>query len=141
MKCQQVVSQSSHGMSLILQPFVASPTSQLILQPFRRFTNVTARSTTVPLLHLRHRHFTYVIDTSPTSQLILQLFRRFIYVTSHSTTLPVLHLRHSSFFNPSAALPTSIVILQPFTYVTGTSRTSVCEPRMYRGMKKQCVVD
>ena len=45
---------------LILQPFVASSTSQLILQPFRRFTYVTARSTTLPLLHLRHRHFTYV---------------------------------------------------------------------------------
>ena len=34
--------------------------SQLILQTFCRFTYVTARSTTVPLLHLRHMHFTYV---------------------------------------------------------------------------------
>ena len=39
--------------------YIASPTSQLILQPFRRFTYVTAHSTTLPLLHLRHRHFTY----------------------------------------------------------------------------------
>ena len=34
--------------------FVALPTSQLILQPFRRFTYVTAHSPTLPLLHLRH---------------------------------------------------------------------------------------
>ena len=33
---------------------------EAILQPFRRFTYVTAHSTTIPLLHLRHRHFTYV---------------------------------------------------------------------------------
>ena len=33
--------------------------SQLILQPFRRFTYVTAHSPTLPLLHLRHRLFTY----------------------------------------------------------------------------------
>ena len=32
----------------------------LILQPFRRFTYVTADSTTLPLFRLRHRHFTYV---------------------------------------------------------------------------------
>ena len=41
-------------------PYIASPTSQLILQPFRRFTYVTDHSTTLPLLHLRHMHFTYV---------------------------------------------------------------------------------
>ena len=52
---------------------VTSPTSQLILQPFRRFTYVTPHSPILPLLHLRHssffnplslllrhRHFTYV---------------------------------------------------------------------------------
>ena len=52
----------------------ALPTSQLILQPFRRFTYVTAHSPTLPLLHcvtvhsptflsllLRHRLSTYVI--------------------------------------------------------------------------------
>ena len=87
---------------LILQPFVASPTSQLILQPFRRYTYVIARSTTLPLLHLRHRHF--------------------IYVTAHSPTLPPLHLLHSPFYNPSVASPMSQLILQTFrrlTYVTG----------------------
>ena len=53
---------------------VTTPTSQLILQPFRRFTNVTVHSPTLPLLHyvtahpptllsllLRHLLFTYVI--------------------------------------------------------------------------------
>ena len=45
---------------LFLQPFVPAPTSQLVLQPFRRFTYVTTHSETLPLLYLRHRHFTYV---------------------------------------------------------------------------------
>ena len=100
-------------------PYIASPTSQLILQPFRRFTYVTAHSTALPLLHLRHRHFTYVTwraahtsfsnlyIASPTLQLIFLPFRRFTYVTAHSTTLPPLHLRHMSFYNPSVASPTS----------------------------------
>ena len=37
-----------------------SPTSQLILQPFRRFSHVTAHSLTLTSLLLRHRLFTYV---------------------------------------------------------------------------------
>ena len=49
---------------------VTSPTSQLILQSFRRFT---------------------------TSQLKLQPFRRFTYVTVHSPTLLSLLLRHKLF--------------------------------------------
>ena len=57
--------------------YIASPTSQLILQPFRRFTYVTDHSTVLPLLHLRNRHFTYV--------------------TAHSTNLPLLYLHYSSF--------------------------------------------
>ena len=51
-------------------PSVASPTSQLILQPFPCFTYVTAY---FPTLHC------------------------FTYVRAHSLTLPLLHLRHSSF--------------------------------------------
>ena len=82
------------------KPYIVSPTSQPILQPFRRFTYATAHSTNLPLLHL-------VIGTSPTSQLILQPFRRFIYAIADSTTLPPLHLRHRSFYNPSVASPTS----------------------------------
>ena len=41
---------------LILQPLP----SQLILQPFRRFTNVTAHSPNLLSLHLHHMYFTYV---------------------------------------------------------------------------------
>ena len=41
-------------------PSVALPTSQLILQHFRRFTYVTAHSPTLLSLLLRHRLFTYV---------------------------------------------------------------------------------
>ena len=47
---------------------VTSPTSQLILQPFRCFTYVTAHSPTLPLLHLRHSSFSNPSFASPTSQ-------------------------------------------------------------------------
>ena len=47
---------------------VASPTSQFILQPFRRFTYVTTHSPTLPLLHLRHSSFSNPSFASPISQ-------------------------------------------------------------------------
>ena len=103
--------------SSFTNPSVTLPTSQLILQPFRRFTYVTAHSPTLTVLHLRHSSFSnpsfasptsqalHLIHltssfsklsvTSPTSKLILQPFRRFTYVTVLSPTLPLLHLRHS----------------------------------------------
>ena len=96
-------------------PSLALPTSQLILQPFRRFTYVTVHSPNPSV-------------ASPTSQHILQPFRRFTYVTAHSPTLPLLHLRHSALSNPSVASPTSHLILQPFrcfTYVTAHSPTLI----------------
>ena len=49
-------------------PFVALPTSQLILQPFRRFTYVTANSPTLPLLHICRSSFSNPSFASPTSQ-------------------------------------------------------------------------
>ena len=52
----------------ILQPFRTSPTAQLILQPFRRFTYVIAHSPSLPLLHLRHSSFSNPSFASPTSQ-------------------------------------------------------------------------
>ena len=56
----------------IVGPFsklsVTSPTSQLILQPFRRFTYVTVHSPTLPLLHRRHSSFSNPSFASPTSQ-------------------------------------------------------------------------
>ena len=106
--------------SSFCNPFVTSPTSQLILQPFRRFTYVTAHSPTIPSLFLRHSSF-----SNP--------FCRFTYVTAHSRTIPLLHLRHSSFSNPSVASPTTQLFLQPFfrfSYVTGSSLTSPGEPPM-----------
>ena len=97
---------------------------ELILQPFRCFTYVTAHSPTLPLLHIRHSSFSNPSVASHTSQLILQPFRCITYVTAHSSTLTLLHLRHSSFSNPSVASPTSQFILQTFrcfTYVTAHS--------------------
>ena len=47
---------------------VTSPTSQHILQPFRRFIYATAHSPTLPLLHLRHCSFSNPSLASPTSQ-------------------------------------------------------------------------
>ena len=105
---------------------ITSPTSQLILQPFRCFTYVTAHSSTLPLVYLRYSSFSNPSVVLPTSQLILQPFRRFTSVTAHSPTLPLLYLRHSSLSNPAVALPTSQLILQPFrcfTYVTAHSPT------------------
>ena len=86
---------------------VTSPTSQFILQPFRRFTYVTAHSRTLPLLYLRHSSFSNPSVALPTSQLILEPFRCFTYVTANSPTLPFLYLRHSSFSNPSFTSSTS----------------------------------
>ena len=105
--------------------YIASPTSQLILQPFCRFAYVIAHSTALPLLHLCHsslsnpsatlptsqlilqpfRCFTFIISTSPTSQLIFQPFCHFTYVTCHSTTHPLLclHHRHFTYFTWRAA--------------------------------------
>ena len=65
---------------LILQPCLIT-TSQLILQPFRRFTYVTAYSSTLP--------------HSPT-------LTSFPHVTAYSSTLPPLQLLHNLFYNPSS---------------------------------------
>ena len=139
-------------------PSFALPTSQLILQPFRCFTNVTAHSPNLLSLYLRHSSFSNSSVASPTSQfilkpffrfsygtssslnspgepplLILQPFRHFTYVATHSPTLPSLYLRHSSLSNPSFASCASHLILQPFfrfSYVTSSSLTSPGEPPM-----------
>ena len=103
--------------------------SQLILQPFRRFTYVTTHSPTLLSFHLRHSSFSSLSNpsvASPTPRFILQPFSRFTYITVHSSTLPTFHLRHRSFSNPSKASPTSQLILQPFRgfiYVTARSPT------------------
>ena len=86
-----------HPPTSFSNPYIASPTSQLILQSFCCFTYVTAHSTDLALLHLRHSSFSNTCAASPTPQLILQPFHRFTYVTGNSTTLPLLHLRHRHF--------------------------------------------
>ena len=78
------------------QSSVASPASQLILQPFRCFTYVTAHSPTLLSLLLRHSSFSNPSVVLPTLQLILQPFRCFTYATAHST-FPLLHLGHRNF--------------------------------------------
>ena len=60
--------QSLHLRHSSSNPSLASPTSQLILQHFPRFTYVTAHSPTLPLLHLRHSSFSNPSSASPTSQ-------------------------------------------------------------------------
>ena len=76
----------------------------------RHFTYVTAHSPTLPPLYLHHSSFYNPSIASPTSQIILQTFCHFIYATAHSITLPPLHLRHRSFYNSYVASPTSQVL-------------------------------
>ena len=107
---------------------VITPKSQLILQPFRRFTYVTAHSPTLLLFHLRHSSFSNPSFASPTSQ---ALHLRQLVCRDHSPIFPSLHLRHNSFSNPSVALPTSELILQHFrcfTYVSSFSNPSFASP-------------
>ena len=63
--------------SLFSNHSVTSRTPQLILQPFFRFTYVTAHSPTIPSLYLRHSSFSNPSFASPMSQ--------------------ALHLRHLAF--------------------------------------------
>ena len=111
--------------SSFTNPSVALPTPQLIAQPFRSFTYITAHSPTLLSLPLRHRLFTYAPGEPPMLVIFLPGIR------AHSLIFPSLHLRHSSFSNTSDALPTPQLILQPFrcfTYDIGTSPTSPGEP-------------
>ena len=102
---------------------------QLIFQPFRRFTYVTAHSPTLLLLHLHHSSFSNPSFASPTSQisltslgeLIFQLFRHFTYVTAHFPSLLSLYLRLRSLPNLSVASPTSQLILQ-ISFASPTSQ-------------------
>ena len=87
---------SSFGFSKLS---VTSPTSQLIFQPFPRFTYVTTHSPTLPLLHLRHSLFSNPSFASPMSQdfyLRHLASRPCVVVTSETTrTLKTIHTMHS----------------------------------------------
>ena len=103
----------NHGASFS-NHFVASPTSQLILQPFRRFTFVTAQSTTPPLLHLRHRHFTYVTCRAAHA---LNVFL--------SSPLTVLYVTMLPGFRVSYTKCTKPLIPKETLFAIGTSLTAV----------------
>ena len=82
--CIQFFSQRSFS-----NPSVTSPTSQLILQSFRRFTYVTVHSPTLPLLHVCHSSFSNII---------------FTYVTwraAHTFSWVVMNLTHCRILRPA----------------------------------------
>ena len=110
------------------KPYVTSPTSQFILQPFFRFSYVTISSLNSP-----------GEPPMPGSDKCLYLFFLLTHFTAHSPTFPSLHLRHNSFYNPSVTSPTSQFILQPFfrfSCVTSCSLNSPGEPPMLLGVGK-----
>ena len=81
---------------------VTSPTSQLILQSFRRFTYVTAHSPTLPLLHLHHSSFSSPSFACPKSQ--------------------ALHLRHLAnrpCFQPSPATVKRMTLVTMYMWRSG----------------------
>ena len=113
-------------------PSVASPTSQLILQHFFRFSYVTGSSLTSPGESSMKFAF-----SSEESQ------HKICIISVHSPTFPSLHLRHnsfsnpsitlpshSSFYNPSIALPTSQFILQPFFRFSCVTSSSLTSPEL-----------
>ena len=90
---------------------VSSSTSQLILQPFRRFTYVTVHSPTLPLLHLRHSSFSKPSFASPTLQALHlnHLANRPCLYTTH---LHSIHSRLSSGMQ-YAGIAAKIYIIYP----------------------------
>ena len=76
---------------------VTSPALQLILQPFRRFTYVTAHSPTLPLLHLRLSPFSNPSFASPTSQVHL------IHLASRPWNMPFIFIHSLSDINHQKA--------------------------------------
>ena len=105
-------------------PSIALPKSQLIIQPFRCFSYITAHSPNLLSLLLCHK----------AAGLILQPFRHFTYVTTRSPTLPSLYLRQISFSNPSVASPTSQLIFQKFfrfSYFTSSRAHSPTFPSLH----------
>ena len=66
-----------------------SPTSQLILQPFRRFTYVTVHSPTLPLFHLCHSSFSNPSVASPTSQVLHLASRLCLFFMQNYSCIPI----------------------------------------------------
>ena len=90
------------------KPSVALPKTQLILQTFRCFTYVAAHSPTLPFTSPTSQLILQPFRSLHIRQSSLSNFSvHFTYVTAHSPNLPLLLLHHSSFSNPSFASPTS----------------------------------
>ena len=85
--------------------FVASPTSQLVLQPFHRLRIIDTK-----IDKPKAPSFSNSSVALPTSQLILQPFCCFIYVTVHSPTLFYFSYITSSSLN-SPGKPLMLVLL------------------------------
>ena len=92
---------------------VTSPTSQLILQSFRRFTCVKAHSPTLPLLHLRHSSFSNPSFASPTTQ--------------------ALHLRHL------ARRPCTVLYIDAVTYHASNAREASL-PLIYQTIRRNLIL-
>ena len=102
---------------------VALPTSQLILQPFCCFTNVTTHSPPLLSLLLRHRLFTFVTwRAAPVMNIVLSFF-----VFSQGKHLrPFLYLQVAFKETTNFGLPTT-----PFKYFRGNillTRKTDCRP-------------
>ena len=104
---------------------VTSLTSQLILQPYRRFTYVTAHSPTLPFLHLRQSSLSNPSFASPTSQAL-----HLIHLASRPWNL--LHRRGSNHgpTEPEAGM------LVSYTICNGKSkfRRKICSKMLIIGM-------
>ena len=100
--------------------FVTSPTSQLILQHFRRFTYVAAHSPILPWLHLRHSSFFNPSFSSPTSQAL-----HLNHLTSRSSmTMHFQQLCRKLFFSVSA-------VTTQLSYVTPLLNHSLLDVSLY----------
>ena len=86
-------------------PSVALPTSQLILQPFRCFTYVTAHSPTLLPLLLIHRLFTYVTWRAAHVPLWIKLCQKYGTVTITLDPSLVIIGWQESDFDPCIWLP------------------------------------
>ena len=103
---------------------VTSPTSQLILQPFRRFSYLTTHSPTLPLFHLGHSSFSNHSFASPTSKalhlrhlascpcksptLITKFSQNIVADTDKNKALTDCHKRCSSFLSIVKSHPLKI---------------------------------
>ena len=103
---------------------VTSPTSQLILQPIRRFTYITTHSQTLPLLHLRHSSFSNPFVASTSSS-----FSNPSFASPMSQALHLTHL--CSFSNISVTSPTLKLTLQPFLRFTHAAARSPTLPLLH----------